>query len=177
VDKFTFGGIIVENVKGKKNKLFRTLYEDDDGIFVTKHTYHYNDIGDGGDLKFDYKYYIRYTDMRCTGENKYEDTPYYIEVGIVPTPRSLNNEIKQRVKDNCDCVELFDLISYGLTIRFVDDNNLFCEEALDDGLDGVATIVSSALDFLFGFQMDKYQNGIGETGWDKIREWVKKSRV
>jgi hypothetical protein len=149
------------------------LYSDEGVIYVTDKVYHYDDTEDGGDLKFDYKYCIKGTDMRQTGDDQYEDRYMFYELGIIPTADSLCEEVRQKIAGSCGCCEEYDIVEYSYFIRFYsdEDEELTMEEDIDYMVNAIANLIPICETF-FGFSMDRPFNCIGTSGWDKIREAV-----
>lgn len=120
--------------------------------------------------------YIRDIDM-----SEYEDTnEHIIEIGVVPSFESLSEkhqedilsqfmeEDREYFKNNTGSL-LPEIIFYGLGIT------LRCEtvenpEDVEDKINS-AIAVRYAITGLIGFELDRYVNRIGNTGWDMLNEY------
>lgn len=173
----------VSNIRDKGADLSKLFKEDELGdqfFAVSRETFTHEEDG----LKFNYKYVIEQHDWDTAyhngdiGDDMYEGLPENekIEtiVSIVPTPDSLKEEVLDSVSNSCgmdtDDIDIRDIYDYGISISF--DRDTCGQGGGDKHLLAIANSFDT-FEGLFGFYMDAPQNGIGESGWDQIRSWVK----
>ena len=117
-----------------------------------------------------------YLYIEDTDTAEYEDsTDHIITIGVIPSFKSLSKENQQTLlnqysKDDrsiLDSIQLLtDIYYYGFTIPLkhetVKDLNL-----LDHTITS-AKAIHTGITELIGFELDRYQNRIGNTGWDYL---------
>jgi hypothetical protein len=120
--------------------------------------------------------YIQDTDM-----SEYDNTDeHVIEIGVVPEFESLSEKhqqgiLSQFMEDDQEYFKnhteelLFDIISYGfgITLRSVTVEN---PDDVEDKINS-AIAVRHAVSGLIGFELDRYVNRIGNTGWDFLADY------
>lgn len=127
--------------------------------------------------------YIEDLDMGEYGE----DTGHYISIGVIPSYNSLSEDNKKRILDQYMpedqkamledpiCL-LFDNFLYGFHVMLHNEQVPFNEDE-DKMLNEVeykvnsAMAVHNAVEGLIGFDLDKYVNRIGNTGWDFLEDF------
>ena len=121
--------------------------------------------------------YIEDLDVAEYGDGTDE---HIISIGVVPAFESLSakhqedilsqftDEDREFYKNNTDCL-LFDSITYGFgitlrseTVKNPDDVEYKVNSAI---------AVRSAVSGLIGFELDRYMNRIGNTGWDFLSDY------
>jgi hypothetical protein len=120
--------------------------------------------------------YIKDIDM-----SEYDNTDeHIIEIGVAPEFESLSEKHQEDIlsqfmeedrefyKNNTDAL-LFDIISYGfgITLRSETVEN---PEDVEDKVNS-AIAVRHGVSGLIGFELDRYVNRIGNTGWDLLADY------
>lgn len=101
-------------------------------------------------------------------------------IGVIPSFNSLTNKYKQTIlsqykKENQDSLKanqkalLYDIILYGFSLTLHTDTTQDINEV--DHLIKSAIAVSTCVNSLIGFELDRMCNGIGNTGWDFLSEY------
>lgn len=175
--KYKFDGIGMEELKDKFKDKFEDVYTDSDeySVYETKETFTHCEEG----FTYDYKYVINIVcyDKYCT-----------VELYMCPIVSCLKDSIVKELLDltgleNKEYINAMDYMSYGGFPRLSVDSIEFTDEELESDdlitndkvllLMEEATNALSAVDGLYGFYMDKYQNGLGETGWSMTEKLIK----
>lgn len=119
------------------------------------------------DLDFDYQYAIEAYHNSEDGKNETYYTLY-----IVPTVKSLSEKRQQSVIEfaGTDEPTTMDVKDYGMCI--VMERTTIQGEFDPNVIDKIASIVYAMDRIFFGFSLDKYQNRIGATGWDYLRDFI-----
>ena len=127
--------------------------------------------------------YIEDLDMGEYGE----DTGHYISIGVIPSYNSLSDDNKNNIisqfmpEDQKAMLEdpfslLFDNFLYGFHVMLHNEHIPFNEDE-DKMLSEVEYKINSAMathnavEGLIGFDLDKYVNRIGNTGWDFLEDF------
>ena len=165
---YEFSGISTEQFNPQDRELFTEYY---DGTLIEKDNFTVE--LDNKEVKL--HLYIEPIDM-----SEYEDTDdQIISIGVVPAFESLSEKHQQDIlgqfteedqeyfKNHTDEL-LQDSISYGfgITLRSVTVKENDVENKINS-----AIAVRSAVSGLIGFELDRYVNRIGNTGWDFLADY------
>ena len=164
--KMEFGGLAIDRLIDLRDTLENVYDADNEIIMLTKKTYEHREEG----LNFDYKYAIKAFDMySATGDEQFEENPFYIEVCLVVSPTSLDNDFIESIEKSTDgYCEYQDIIQLGYGVRLLYDNDLgFPVEGIEEKMYEIANLIDP-LDGIRGFYLDNPINRIGSTGWDMI---------
>lgn len=165
--EYAYGSVSV----GKLDKKFNDIFEAtaDDEKFMTKQVYTHSEPG----LSFKYRYV--YQEVYMAG---YEDKPTDAVctcLYMVMEPKSLCKSRREQVvrdagiKDaTIDDMNVIDVMDSGIGSVLVAKKTTTEKEA--DKLRDVVANVLIGYDGLRGFYLDGYQNLIGTTGWDVLKE-------
>lgn len=163
MEKFNVFGISGDK-QFKVEDLFEVQYDETDMFFAySKETFTHD--FEENNLNFKYKYVI---------EADYCDGDIYYALYLVPMPESLYKDKLESVLasfdiDAEDC-SIYDVHSYGLGILF-GSTKTNGENVNKDTIDAIANAMST-MDSLRGFYLDKFQNLIGNNGWDYLDEYI-----
>lgn len=161
---FSFGGIIISKPKDMKDELECIFDNVDEILLLTKKTYEHREDG----LNFGYKYGISALNMMSITNDKQftEDNAYDVNIYLIVSPTSLDKELKEDIKKSiggyCDYQDIY---SYGLGVRFLNDNHSMND--IEEFIYKVGNVIKT-LDNLRGFYLDRPINKLGSTGWDMI---------
>jgi len=140
--------------------LFEPIIEDTNSFYESREVFN--------NSEFDYKIVIEVNDC-YDFDNSIEDSDqkYLVSVDVVKTSKYLPKKELKAVA-SCCCIPLkditcWDIATYGLRANLT--NFTIESENLDNSLNYIANCLS-VYTGLFGFYMDRYQNQIGNTGWD-----------
>ena len=159
MEKFNVFGISGDK-QFKAEDLFEVQYDETDMFFAySKETFTHDFEEDN--LNFKYKYVI---------EADYCDGDIYYALYLVPMPESLYKDKLESVLASAgigveDC-SIYDVYSYGLGILF-GSTKTDGENVNEDTIDAMPTMNS-----LRAFYLDKFQNLIGNNGWDYLKEYI-----
>lgn len=158
----------------KFDEKFEVIYDDSERMVAqSKETFTHEEDG----LTFNYKYVIE-----VINGNEYCGTDkYYIDLSVVPEYDSLGKQHKDSVLslagvDDCD-VNIFDVLSEGLSLSIgckeLPTNNTPMDEheKVMSALDSIASVFET-INAMRGFYFDRYVNGIGNTGWDFLNDFI-----
>lgn len=166
---YEFNGISTEQFNEQDRELFNEYY---DNTLISKETFTVE--LESKDIQL--HLYIQDIDMA-----EYDDTKeHVIEIGVVPDFESLSEKhqediLSQFIEEDREYFKnntgelLSDIIQYGLGVT------LRCEtvenpEDVEDKINS-AIAVRYAITGLIGFELDRYVNRIGNTGWDMLNEY------
>lgn len=167
--KYEFDGISTEQFNEKDRELFTEYY---DGTLVEKDSF----TVELDDKEIKLHLYIRDIDM-----SEYDDTEeHIILIGVVPTFESLSEKnqqhyLKQFTEDEREYYKkhadelLQDMISYGFEITLRSETVTDLNE-IEHKINS-AIAVRHAISSLIGFELDRYVNRIGNTGWDFLADY------
>ena len=177
VMKYNFAGVSTDEHRYTLEDKFVERYNDGgEAYYVSKQTF--NHVEDG--LSFRYKYVIEVMDFRefC------DEDKVTVNLMIVPTLQSLSEKNRKSVVDQFgDDIPTFDITEdiarYGLQVALggeefeVDDEDSDWEdrEEIRECLNGIANIFET-INSMRGFWLDRIQNGIGNTGWDFLNDYI-----
>ena len=138
---------------------------DDTEAWMSKEVFHH-DVEDDPKDNFDYRYMIEA--YQCE-----DDGNTYYHIYMVPCYSSLSDKMKKNVLD-CAGVEPEDIndrdvFDYGCMI--VLDSEKQEGEYNPETMDKIATVYK-CIDSLRGFYLDRFQNRIGNTGWDMLAYYM-----
>lgn len=171
--KYSFAGVSTDDDRHTLEDKFVERYNDGgEAYYVSKQTF--NHVEDG--LNFRYKYVIEVVDLRefCS-ENKVT-----VNLMIVPTLQSLSEKNRNSIlRDFGGDVSTYDIARYGLKVALggeefdIDDEDSDWEdrEEIRECLNGIANIFET-INGMRGFWLDRIQNGIGNTGWDFLNDYI-----
>ena len=168
---YEFNGISTEdfNPQDRENE-FTEMY---DGTLIENKSF----TVELDDKEIELHLYIQDTDMA-----EYDDcTDHIITIGVVPAFKSLSAKNQESILSQYDIAEdreklkedtmwqLEDEISYGfgLPLRTVTVSDL---NELEHTINS-AIAVRHAVSGLIGFELDRYMNRIGNTGWDFLADY------
>jgi hypothetical protein len=163
---YTYGGVTTPNLDTKFDDVFEWCYDD---VWATKKVYDQDDP----DLPFKYKYVYR--------EYEVEDG-LLSELALVMMPESLGEKVRADMaasagigeKDlNETDVALDGRGCVQIASKLIEDEDGIDNPGEDERVKEMRETVANCLcafDGLRGFYLDKYQNRLGTTGWDMIRE-------
>lgn len=163
---YTYGGVTTPNLDTRFDDVFGWRY---DGVWTTRKVYDQNDP----DLPFKYKYVYQ--------ESEVEDG-LLSDLTLVMMPESLGEKVRANMARVAG-IEEKDLNETDVAMdgrgcvliasKFIEDedgiDNPDEDERVKETRETAANCLS-AFDGLLGFYLDKYQNRLGTTGWDVLRE-------
>lgn len=159
MSKESFAGITPDTIE-KLTDTWETKLDYVGQFFAeTKDTFEYDDE----DLHFKYKFVIEAYNMREYGEKGVAYT-----IALVPTYHSLSEKHKENFEG---CTDIMDIYDYGINILMAHELHETDEEINKNTLDCMATI-TSLINRMLGFYMDRALNRIGTTGWILIDDYV-----
>jgi hypothetical protein len=166
--KYEFDGISTEQFNEQDKELFTEYY---DGTLIEKDNFTVE--LDSKEVKL--HLYIEHIDM-----SEYEDTDdQIISIGVVPAFESLSEKHQQDIlgqfteddqeyfKNHTDEL-LQDSISYGFGITLRSET--VKEDDVENKINS-AIAVRHSVSGLIGFELDRYVNRIGNTGWDFLADY------
>lgn len=114
--------------------------------------------------EFDYHYVINTINlMEACGEKGFLCILY-----AVKTPEYLSADKLKKVSSSCgnepNEVDILDICDYGLCAK-IEDYQFDTVEQMETQIEKFNNELD-IINMMFGFHMDKYQNRIGNTGWD-----------
>ena len=163
---YTYGGVTTPNLNTKFDDVFEWCY---DSVWATKKVYDQDDP----DLPFKYKYVYQ--------EAEVEDGLLSF-LTLVMMPESLGEKVRANMaaiagieeKDlNETDVALDGRGCIQIASKLIEDEDGIDNPNEDERVKEMRETVANCLcafDGLRGFYLDKYQNRLGTTGWDMIRE-------
>lgn len=159
----TIFGITTEDIKNYED-LFDVILDDSESFLaVSKETFKHDE--EENNRAFEYKYII---------EAVYCEGSWFYSLEFVINPKDMHESIRAKICDSCDVddenVAFENAHYYGCTIP-MGTERVDGEELSYDVINGIASVFE-IIDRLRGFYLDKYQNRIGNTGWDYIDEFV-----
>lgn len=164
--KFEFNGI---STNGEPNKdLFVEMYN---GTLLKNDTF----TVELDDKDVELHTYIEDIDM---AEYDSDSTDHIISIGVVPTFKSLSKKHQERILEqfmpedrellsNAALTHEGLLYGFGITLHSVTVKDL---DKVEHTIDS-AVAVHGAVEGLIGFDLDRYQNRIGSTGWDYLNDY------
>ena len=171
--KHTFVNISTDSEQFTLEDKFVERYNDSgEAIYVSKRTF--NHVEDG--LSFRYKYLVEVCDMReISGDNKVGVNLY-----IVPTFQSLSEKNRGFFdgKPNPKHDITDEIHRYGCSVFMGGESFDMDEETPWDEDERIAEALNTAanvfetINSLRGFYLDRVQNGIGNTGWDFLKDYI-----
>lgn len=170
------------------SKIFEEVYNDDGTArFISRERFLYpGEEGEDYLPKFEYQYFINVVDM---GAIEKDNNTIRIELSIIPCQGYVHKKIIERIQEDYDTTEMVqtsDLWDYLNRPIITTENFTYNEEDIPDvwydyfynptanntvieKLDCIATILP-CINARFGYYMDKYNNYIGTTGWDLLKD-------
>ena len=131
--------------------------------FISKEEYHHPD-------GFDYVIGIEIIDSYyATGDEDLKDK-YWVVLNLIPKMTGENRaDLIKDMPPNPDETSIYnEAMDYGYSIKLRDE--LAHKDELDDHIKELA-LEGNLVPSLSGFYLDKPQNRIGDTGWDRLGEW------
>lgn len=156
-------------------------YDDYEIYLVSKDTFHQveDDSAKEGTIdNYDYKLVIHAeSNIEYINEDSGETPKMYYELYMVPVFNHLNSELQESITcgENDYEPSMQDIVSYGVGIILQSDFVEFAkgvEPVIDQAALNLVASVAEAINSLRGFYIDKYQNLLGNTGWDYLREYI-----
>ena len=175
--KHSFANISTDSEQFTLEDKFVERYNDSgEAIYVSKRTFNHVEEG----LSFRYKYLVEVCDMReLCGEDK-----VCVNLYIVPTLQSLTESGRRSVLSGFESgfVPTFDLtdeihrdgysICMGGESFDMDEETPWDEdERFTEALNTAANVFET-INSLRGFYLDRVQNGIGNDGWDFLKDYI-----
>ena len=166
--KYTFDGISTEQFNPQDKELFTETY---DGTLILDEPIKV----EIEDREIELHYFIQDTDM-----SEYEDTDeHVITVGVIPSYNSLSERNKESIisqfaKEDAEEFKktpetlLPDVLDYGYSVSL---HSVAVKEPEVEHALNSAIAVRFGITGLIGFELDKYINRIGNTGWDFLKDF------
>lgn len=174
--KYNFAGVSTDDDRYTLEDKFIERYNDGgEAYYVSKQTF--NHVEDG--LSFRYKYVIEVMDLRefC------DEDKVTVNLLIVPTLQSLSEKNRKSVLEGFgDDVPTYDItpdiVMTGCSIPLggeafeVGEDDYWEDHGeIRECLNGIANIFET-INSMRGFWLDRIQNGIGNTGWDFLHDYI-----
>lgn len=172
--KYEFDGISTEhfNEADRKEFDYEIDYSDDDYIMIKTNTF----VVELDRKKVKLHTYIKHTDL-----SNYDDTDEQIvEIGVMPDFKSLSKNTRENILSQFDdddkeyykkntnaLLQDVMLEGYFITLRSETTTDKNEVEHLIDS----AVAVHHSIEGLIGFELDRYQNRLGNTGWDFLSSY------
>lgn len=166
--EYTYGNVTTQTATHKFTDVFNTTVDEEK--YVTKQLYTHSEPG----LSFKYRYVYEEVYMAA-----YENKPTNVvctELHLVLEPKSFCKELRAKLLDEvgCEGLTIDDLNVIDVMDNSIAGHVLMARmDTTEDKVEDVRLAVANVLvciDGLRGMYIDQYQNRIGTTGWDLIKE-------
>lgn len=166
--KYTYANVSIDKLDKKFKDVFNTTVDEDK--YMTSKVYTHSEPG----LSFKYRYVYEEVYMA-----EYEDKPtdkVCTCLYMVMEPKSFCKELRQKLLDDvgCDGLTVDDLTVIDVMYNSMAGRVLVAQMATTESeAEQLREVVANVLDYydgLRGFYLDSYQNRIGTTGWDLVKE-------
>jgi hypothetical protein len=148
---------------------------DEEAYFVTKKTYFHNN----GDFSFSYKYVVEF--METYPSDTDEESTLFISLLMVPVPESLPQKTIAKIREYYGLSEedkiYLDMIFENIQCPVLQHNSANFEVkeiwTEDKNVNNFLCNATNSLIFIDstrGFFLDRYENRLGTTGWDYLKE-------
>lgn len=174
--KYNFAGVSTDcDSCTLEDKFIEQGNDGGEAYYVSKQTF--NHVEDG--LSFRYKYAVEVVDLReFCDENKVS-----VNLFIVPTLLSLSKKNRDSILSDfgCDipkCDLTPDILRFGCGVclggeafEAGEDDSWEDVDGVRECLNGIANIFET-INAMRGFWLDRIQNGMGNTGWDFLNDYI-----